>query len=106
MWEYVKLFTCTNIPNYESLACKWLCEKKDAILNIVSAGFLWGLWLTRNDLVFHNDTWQDIRKVLRRIRRTVSTWKPMYSEYLEVGVTQWCVFLETTYRAPLELRSS
>jgi hypothetical protein len=64
MWSYVECFFGYTIYNYESLASKWLTGKTSDCLNI-SAGVLWGLWLTRNDMVFRGNPWQDIKMVLR-----------------------------------------
>ena len=106
MWEYVNSFSNIHITDYESVACKWLCDKKNEKFNVTSAGVLWGLWLTSNDLVFNNAVWQDMRMILRKIWRCMFTWKPMFLGSLEAGVSQWCNYHEETFRAPLAISSS
>jgi hypothetical protein len=78
-------------------------EKNLECFNIITAGVLWGLWLVRNDMIFRDQHWQDIKMVLRKIWRCMSTCKPMYKESLKVGATQWCNFLESKLKVPLEI---
>ena len=101
MWCYVDCYASYKIHNYESLACKWLHGQKSDCLNTISAGVLWGLWLSRNDMIFRNQTWQDIKTLLRRIWRCMLTWRLIFQGSLEAGVTQWCNFLEASLKAPL-----
>jgi hypothetical protein len=53
--------------NYISVASKWLSEEKSYTTNIISSAVMRGLWLTRNDFVFNNQVWSDVKMELKRI---------------------------------------
>jgi hypothetical protein len=52
--------------DYISVASKWLHEKSYTT-NIISSAVMRGLWVTRNDFVFNNQVWSDVRMVLKKI---------------------------------------
>jgi hypothetical protein len=52
--------------DYISVASKWLREKSYTT-NIISSAVMRGLWVTRNDFVFNNQVWSDVRMVLKKI---------------------------------------
>jgi hypothetical protein len=64
------------------------------------------VWLTRNDMIFRNRCWVDIKIILRRMNRCLASWKPMLTATQEDGVNQWCNYLEETIRAPLGIGPS
>ena len=67
IWKLFHSFSGVMISSYLDLASKWPCEKKFALTNSISAGILWGLWLTRNDFVFNHQAWKSMKTVIRRI---------------------------------------
>jgi hypothetical protein len=52
-----------KIDSYIDMASKWPCEKNHALTYSISAGVLWGFWLTRNDFVFNHQVWRDVKVV-------------------------------------------
>jgi hypothetical protein len=52
--------------DYISVASKWLREKSYTT-NIISSAVMRGLWVTRNDFVFNNQVWSDVRMMLKKI---------------------------------------
>jgi hypothetical protein len=57
--------------------CGFVKRDMEKTFNVILAGALWGLWLIMIDLVFHNVVSQDLKMILRKIWRIMSTWKPM-----------------------------
>jgi hypothetical protein len=54
IWGYVCEFFGFDIgKDYISVAGKWLNKKKFYVTNMISAAVLRGIWLVRNDFVFH-----------------------------------------------------
>jgi hypothetical protein len=103
VWGLYSKFSGTYINSYIDLASKWPCEKSFALNNNISAGVLWGLWLTRNDFVFNNQVWRDVKTVIRRIYLSMVDWKPMYRGDLEQGMAKWRSHLEAALKIPLAI---
>jgi hypothetical protein len=104
-WDYVRLFTNTLIDNYGDMANKWILWKKRDLLNSISAGVCWGLWLTRNNMIFRRQVWRDVKMVLLMIWKCTASWKPFKEELLE-KVIKWCNFLGEALRTPLAIKVS
>ena len=66
-----------NVQSYEDMACKWPCGGKHEILNCISAGVCWGIWLTRNDMICRQQNWQSIKIVLRTVCVTPRYFAPV-----------------------------
>jgi hypothetical protein len=66
--------------SYISVASKWLSREKHYSVNIITIAVLRGLWLTRNDMVFQRQVWQEVKTVLRRALRLTSEWWPLIKE--------------------------
>jgi hypothetical protein len=63
LWAIVEqVFDC-NITNFESIASKWLCNKKFLHFNLVTSADLWGSWINKNNLVFNKSSWINIKQV-------------------------------------------
>ena len=103
IWKLFHSFSGVMISSYLDLASKWPCEKKFALTNSISAGILWGVWLTRNDFVFNHQAWKSMKTVIRRIWLIMVDWKPMYQRDLAQGMDQWRSFLEEALKMPLAL---
>ena len=87
------------------MATKWLDSKKFCTANSLSAGVCWGLWLARNNMVFRDQQWRDIKQVLKIIWSCTRMWEPIFREpeHLKVSTDAWCAFLEEVLAAPLEI---
>uniref|UniRef100_A0A0A9GHZ1 Reverse transcriptase zinc-binding domain-containing protein n=1 Tax=Arundo donax TaxID=35708 RepID=A0A0A9GHZ1_ARUDO len=60
-WDMTAEFLQLDIGrNYESIASKWLCQKKFDVVNTISSMVLWSIWLIRNDFVFRKQNWKDV----------------------------------------------
>jgi hypothetical protein len=67
LWAIVeKVFDC-SINNFESIASKWLCDKKFLHFNLVTSAAIWGLWINRNNLIFNKTSWINIKQVWRLV---------------------------------------
>jgi hypothetical protein len=71
---------CEIGGDYLSVASRWIHKKKCYAMNIFTTAVLRGVWLTRNEMVFNNQVWSDVRSVLRRILRLLLEWKPIFKE--------------------------
>lgn len=74
----VKSFSRVPIHNYLNMASKWPCDKKRVMINNISAGVCWGMWLTRNHMVFHKLAWTDMKMMLIKVWKCFTIWKPMF----------------------------
>jgi hypothetical protein len=103
LWTIVeKVFDC-NIDNFESIASKWLCNKKFLHFNLVTSTTLWGLWINRNILVFNKTSWINIKQVWRLVLSFVKEWKVPFKE-LEGGKSSQfldCLLVLLRSRLPL-----
>jgi hypothetical protein len=61
LWGLFEEVFDVHVTNFESIATKWLCNKKFMHFNVVSSAILWGLWLNRNNLVFNKTTWINVK---------------------------------------------
>jgi hypothetical protein len=61
LWDLFEEVFDVHVSNFESIATKWLCNKKFMHFNVVSSAILWGLWLNRNNLVFNKTTWINVK---------------------------------------------
>ncbi|PVH65972.1 hypothetical protein PAHAL_1G115300 [Panicum hallii] len=105
-WHYVDVRTDVKIRSYEDMACKWPCGGNYEIVNCISAGVCWGIWLTRNDMVFNRQIWRSIKTVLGAIWRCIITWKPMLKDQVAAGVDLWCSYLEGAITSPLAIKAA
>jgi hypothetical protein len=70
--------------DYLSIASKWLHEKKFCGVNIISTVTLRGIWLMRNDLIFHNQGWSEVKTILRRMLRLTIEWSISFKDLNKV----------------------
>jgi hypothetical protein len=63
LWDDVLTIFDISVTNFESIASKWLCNKKFLHFNLVSSAVLWTLWINRNNIVFNKITWLNIKQV-------------------------------------------
>jgi hypothetical protein len=68
IWGYVKEYLGLDIgSDYLSVASKWLQKEKCYGINIISSVVLSRIWLIRNDFIFNNQGWVDVKQILRRM---------------------------------------
>jgi hypothetical protein len=68
IWNYTSDFLGMEIgSDYISIVSKWLSEEISYTTNIISSTVMRVLWLTRNDFVFNNQVWSDVKMELKRI---------------------------------------
>jgi hypothetical protein len=98
IWRGVGEYLGMNIDlDYLSVASKWLHKDKHYRVNIISITVLRGVWLTKNDLVFHKD-WTDVKLIWRRILKLLLEWRPIYKELKMGMMMSWLSFLEGVIR--------
>jgi hypothetical protein len=71
------------VRNFESIASKWLCNKKFLHFNLVTSAVLWELWINRNNLVFNKVTWINIKQVRRLVLSFLRDWKVPFKVLVE-----------------------
>jgi hypothetical protein len=80
LWDEVfKIFNIV-VTDFESIATKWLCNKKFLHFNLVSSAVLWTLWINRNNLVFNKTTWLNSKKVWRLALCFLKEWKVPFKD--------------------------
>jgi hypothetical protein len=76
LWdEGFKIFDIV-VTDFESIATKWLCNKKFLHFNLVSS-VGWTLWINRNNLVFNKTTWLNSKQVWRLALSLLNLRSPM-----------------------------
>jgi hypothetical protein len=99
IWRGVGEYLGMNIDlDYLSVASKWLHKDKNYRVNIISITVLRGVWLTKNDLVFHKKDWTDVKLIWRRILKLLLEWRPIYKELKMGMMMSWLSFLEGVIR--------
>jgi hypothetical protein len=64
------------------------------------------IWLIRNDCIFNNQVWSDVKVVLRRIQRLILEWKPIFKEKMRGAMMSWSSSLEQMIKEPLRIGNS
>jgi hypothetical protein len=91
---YAKEFLGMDIGyDYISIASKWLSAENFYVANVISCAVLRGLWLTRNDSVFNNQGWLDVKLILKRIWKLSMEWSIVCKVANKVEM-KWLTFLE------------
>ena len=103
IWDYVENFSNIKVQSFLDMACKWPCRGNFDTFNCISARVCWGIWLTRNRMIFQGQVWMDIKTVLTRCWKCMNLWKPMFMGASSEGVGQWCSYLEEALRTPLAI---
>jgi hypothetical protein len=88
------------------VASKWISREKCYMANTISAAALRGVWLTRNDFDFKWQDWTDVKQLLRRVLALAMEWKPLCKPSKIEEMKNWCSFLETRIREPLQITST
>jgi hypothetical protein len=91
--------------DYLSIASKWLHEKKNCDVNIISTVALRGIWLTRSDLIFHDQAWLDVKTVLKRMLRLTLEWSITFKDMIKLEMERWSSFLMRLIQEPLRIAS-
>jgi hypothetical protein len=84
LWDEVFKNFDIVVTDFESIATKWLCNKKFLHFNLVSSAVLWMLWINRNNLVFNKTTWLNSKQVWRLALSFLKEWKVSFKD-LEGG---------------------
>ena len=100
LWNTFSDFCGLTVSCYADVAGRWLDCIKIERANTISAGVLWCIYLTRNDLVFHSELWMDIKQVFRRIWRCVQVWMAMFKQSMVREVDRWCSYFEALIATP------
>ena len=91
------------VHNFESVATRWLCNKRFLHFNVVSSAVLWGIWNNRNSIVFDRISRISMKQVWRLVLTYLRNWQKPFKE-LEQGKTmQFVERLVTSLKAPLAL---
>jgi hypothetical protein len=59
----------------ESVAKRWLCNKKFGLVNIISSAVCWSLWKVRNSLCFQEVAWLGMKEVWHRVIPMLKCWR-------------------------------
>jgi hypothetical protein len=61
--------------DFESVAERWLCNKKYGLVNMVSSAVCWSLWKVRNSLCFQDAGWLGMKQVWFRVISMLKCWR-------------------------------
>jgi hypothetical protein len=89
--------------NYLSVVGKWLDKKKYSVINMITAAVLRGLWLTRNNFIFNNQVWSDVKMIWRLIRKLSSEWMLLCKEENLEKTRNWLSFLDMLIQGPSQI---
>jgi hypothetical protein len=104
IWGYAEDFLKIEIGSgYVSVASKWLCVEKFYVINVISTAVLRGLWLIRNDFVFNNQVWSDVKLILKRIWKLSMKWLIICKESKMTVMKRWLSFLELQIQEPMKI---
>jgi hypothetical protein len=59
----------------------------------------------RNDFVFHQQVWSDVKLVLKKVLKLSCEWRILHKEAHMQIMTAWMSFLEQQIQEPLRLPS-
>jgi hypothetical protein len=89
LWDDVFSIFDIVVTDFESIASKWLCNKKNLHFNLVSSVVHWALWINRNSLVFNKTTWLNIKQVWRQALSFLKEWKVPFKDLEEGADNSW-----------------
>lgn len=76
VWEEVnEIIEYKTEVNFESVASRWLCNKKFLIQNMTSSANLWTIWKVRNLLCFQNGNWRDVTQLWSKATALLKNWR-------------------------------
>jgi hypothetical protein len=68
------------VNDFESIASKWLSNKRFLHFNLVASAVLWALEINRNNLVFNNVVWLNIKNGWRLVLSFLKDWKVPFKD--------------------------
>src|SRR4051812_12201940 len=79
IWSDISEFFSIDLgENYLSIARFWPANKKHTAMNAFVACVLWSIWKTRNNHVFNNAVWSDLKQIWWLVWRTLKRWMILY----------------------------
>jgi hypothetical protein len=106
IWKLIgSIVGCEVGSDYLSVASRWIHKKKCYGINIFTTAVLRGVWLIRNEMVFNNQVWSDVRSILRRILQLIMEWKPIFKEENLEEMMNWLCSLEKLIHKPLQIKN-
>jgi hypothetical protein len=106
VWCYVNVFLDMSVGTDSiSVVSKWLSRDKFYVANTISVVVLTGIWLIRNEFVFHNQVWADVKMVLRKVLKLTIEWRLIYKAVKVEMMERWCTFLMQKLKEPLMINN-
>jgi hypothetical protein len=106
IWKLIgSIVGCEVGSDYLSVASRWIHKKKCYGINIFTTAVLRGVWLIRNEMVFNNQVWSDVRSILRRILQLIMEWKPIFKEENLEEMMNWLCSLEKLIHKSLQIKN-
>jgi hypothetical protein len=104
-WTEIKLCagSVVTVVDINSLAKFWDTKRDNSALNMIHAGLLWVLWLTRNDMYFKRNNWSRMQVIWRRLACTLDPWGILLTGAEKEKLDQGVKHLEGLVCAPLPL---
>ena len=91
------------VTNFESIATRWLCNKRFLHFNVATSAVLWGIWNNRNSLVFNRNSWISMKQVWRLVLTYLKNWQKPFKDLAQGGIVHLMEKLSSSLRAPLAL---
>jgi hypothetical protein len=101
-WTKIKFCagSVVSVVDINSLA-KFRDNKRDnSALNMIHAGLLWVLWLTKNDMYIKRNNWFGMQVIWRRLACTLAQWGILLIGAEKTKLDQGVKHLEGLVRAP------
>jgi hypothetical protein len=103
IWSLVEEVFRYRVEKYLDIASRWLCNKKFLQFNFISSAVLWGIWNSRNSLVFNRLTWLNLKQVWSVILSYLRNWKVPFKDQVWKEVDLFMELLVRRIKAPLRL---
>ena len=103
LWRDVLDIFKIEIVDYESVASKWLCNKRFFQLNFVTSAILWSIWNCRNSLTFNRKTWIGMKQVLHLVLTYLQNWKVPFTDLDGGDLTRYLDLVKTNLKMPVLL---
>ena len=106
-WSYLADIFHTNLGyNFESVACWWVNNNRNKIMNCCSSTLMWCLMKTRNEICFQGKGWLGEKPLVRKMVNTLQNWRILCSDGDLEALDQILMALNVKLIQPLTLLDS
>lgn len=104
IWSAIaEILELGGVWNFESVATRWIANKKNLCINIITSAVLWSIWKFRNKMYFQGLVWTGEKEMMLWITRTLRGWRALLSQDLASNVDQIVMMIENKAHQPPRL---